>query len=247
MAEKIEVKHANIYAALAAFQGENPDIKKTKRFGKVTDTMTFMYAELGNMISVISPLTSKHALAYTWESAGEGKIQCVLYHETSKHVRVLMKETHQKLVDGTDLFEENAEMQWDNVIRSAPITVARSGKMQTIGSDSTYARKYTLCEVLGITSDEDTDAPISEESAKNAVKTVFTSFKEKMKNGDKAYVVTTSQLIEKELALIGAKKAPKLGLTKEQYQELWQMAEDRMAELNDTQETGKEDKSVNVD
>lgn len=43
-------------------------------------------------------------------------------------------------------------------IRSGAIQIARTGKMQDIGGQITYARRYTITMLLGIASDEDTDA-----------------------------------------------------------------------------------------
>lgn len=246
MAEKNEkVTHQNIYAALAAFQSETPDVVKSKRFGKETDPKTFMYATLDDMVKAVSPITSKNGLSFTWENVKEGELVCSLYHETYMHGTEVIKIEPDKTT-ATQEAEVLTKAVEKNVIRSTPVKVNRSGNMQAVGSDSTYARKYTLCEVLGITSDEDNDAPISEESAKNAVKTVFVSFKDKIMNGTHKEVEDRAKIIEEELKRIGDKKAPKLGLTKSQYEELWGVVDERLAELNDTQETGKEDKSVNV-
>lgn len=228
--EKIEkVKHASIYEALAAFQGEELSIKKTKQFGKDTDAMKFMYASLDDVLDVVRPLTSKHGLSFTWQEAAEGKIQCVLYHETYANGEVSTVEK------GDDPLQKDARVttttQEKNVIRSMPVTVARSGAMRTIGDNSTYARRYTLCEVLGVASEEDKDAPVAEESAQNASKTAFSLMKEKIEKGDKEKIEKQVGIINRELATIKAKKAPQLGLKKEQYEELLHIAEARISAL----------------
>ncbi len=238
--ENVEkVKHDNIYAALSAFQGEELTIKKTKQFGKDDDRMKFMYASLDDVLDVVRPLTSKHGLSFTWESAGEGKIQCVLYHETFKPV---FEESFEK--DGVVTTKKTPE---SNVLRSAPITVARSGDMKTIGNNSTYARRFSLSEVLGVASEEDKDAPIEEESAKNAVKTVFISTKDKISKGDKEYIESIIHLINKELDLIEAKKAPKLGLTTDQYNELGRLAEAKLEALGIKEDMEHEEKAITVE
>ena len=43
-------------------------------------------------------------------------------------------------------------------LRSGAIQINRSGKMQDIGGQLTYARRYTVTALLGIASDEDADA-----------------------------------------------------------------------------------------
>ncbi len=235
-----KVKHDNIYAALSAFQGENPEIKRTKHVsiqlkakdGSLGRKLEYDYAPLDEFVSTIRPLLAKHGLSFTHEMASEGKIQCVLYHETYESAKEIITTSFQKIgeenKDGTVTKEVLKEK---NVIRSMPITVLRSGDMKDIGGDSTYARRYTLAEITGCASDEDKDAPLEVESAKNAVKTVFTSFKDKISKGTKKEVEDRIHIINDELDLIEAKKAPKLGLTEEQYTELGNLAQSRLAGL----------------
>lgn len=243
--EKVEkVKHDNIYAALSAFQGENPEIKKTKHVCITLSNgrkIEYDYAPLDEFVSTIRPLLAKHGLSFTHEEAGEGKIQCVLYHETS--------ERSYKYDISDDIDKDNAVQYFPekNVIRSMPITVRRVGDMKDIGGDSTYARRYTLAEVTGCASDEDNDAPIAEESAKNAVKTVFTSFKDKILKGTKKEVEDRIHIINGEIDLIEAKKAPKLGLTEAQYTELGNLAMARLQALGVKEDVEKDLPEVNVE
>jgi hypothetical protein len=229
------VKHENIYAALSAFQGENPEIKKTQKVDFVTkggQHVKYSYAPLDEFVSVIRPLLAKHGLSFTHEEAGEGKIRCVLYHETTNTENVVLKETiFSKESEELEKGERHYRPVTSNVIMSMPIAVRRTGDMKDVGADATYARRYTLAEVTGCASDEDTDAPIAEESAKNAVKTVFTSFKDKIQKGTKTEVEDRIKIINSELDLIEKKKAPKLGLTEAQYEELGNLAQSRLAGL----------------
>lgn len=230
MAEKnekvVKISHPNIYSALSAFQGENPEIKKTKKvdFAVGGGRVNYMYAPLDEFVSTIRPLLAKHGLSFTHEEAGEGKIQCVLYHETSELRGITCSE-----VSGQPVREIE---RWHNVIRSMPITVKRAGDMKGIGADSTYARRYTLAEVTGCASDEDNDAPVEVENAKNAVKTLFASFKDKVMKADKKELEERMHIINSELDLIESKKASKFGLTEAQYNELGQLIESRLAGLS---------------
>lgn len=240
------MKHDNIYAALSAFQGENPEIKKTKKVDFTTATgqrVNYMYAPLDEFVQVIRPLLAKHGLSFTHEEAGEGKIRCVLYHETTSVDHVITRETiFSKESEELSKGDRHYENVMSNFIRSMPIAVKRSGDMKGIGGDSTYARRYTLAEVTGCASDEDNDTPIEAESAKNAVKTVFTSFKDKINKGTKKEVEDRIHIINDELDLIEAGKAPKLGLTEAQYTELGNLAQSRLAGLAVKEDIQTEDK-----
>jgi len=223
--EKVEkVEHQNIFEALAAFQGENFEIKKTKQFGKDDDKMKFMYASLDDVIRVVSPFTSKHGLSFSWQ--GKERIECVLTHTSTKYEMIgNKKETEGEKETLTPIYELT------NTIRSLPVTVARSGDMKTIGNHSTYARRYTLCEVLGIASEEDRDAPNTEQTGKNANKTAYTLMKEKLGTLNAEDLKKRIVTIEKELATLASGKASALGLTKDQYTELIDLAKIRIGTL----------------
>lgn len=242
MAEKTDEKvtHANIYAALAGLQGENPEIKKTKKVDFVTKDgrpVKYSYAPLDEFVQVIRPLLAKHGLSFTHEMAGENKIQCVLYHETSGYETVLVAE---------EAGDKKTYVRLEkNILRSMPISVRRSGDMKDIGGDSTYARRYTLAEVTGCASDEDNDTSqekLQKESAKNAVKTLFVSFKDKIQKGSREDVNKALKNIESDLALIDAKQAPKLGLTEEQYEELERVAKARLLSLDVAEDVENDEK-----
>jgi len=118
--------------------------------------------------------------------------------------------------------------------------------MKTIGNNSTYARRFSLSEVLGVASEEDKDAPLEEESAKNAVKTLFVSFKDKIQKGTKEEVEKAIKSINSDLALLDAKKAPKLGLTMENYEELGRLAEAKLSALGIKEDIEHEEPTVTV-
>lgn len=234
---KVEkVEHKNIYAALAAFQAENPTIKRTKNVkfeakGKIVD---FWFAPLDEVLQVIRPLTSKHGLAITWEDAGDNKLVAAVYHESYTKERVVLKETTSP--DGTKVVEYgNAE---SGVLRSMAIKVGRAGDMKEVGGDSTYARRYTVSEVLGIAPDEDNDA--AAESARLEKVEGF-AFKQAMARvqGAKNEKTLAEQVtfFKKELGLLEVNKPSSLGFTKEQYEELLKAAEFRGKSFKGEDET----------
>ena len=246
MAEKIEkIVHANIYAALSAFQGENPEIKKTKNVDIRLDSgrsIKYKYAPLDEFVSTIRPLLAKHGLSFTHEEAGKGEIQCVLYHETSsRSFRKVDIENNSGTVSLPPSAFEPVEV---NIIRSMPITVKRAGDMKAIGGDSTYARRYTLAEVTGCASDEDNDAPQEKEAAINAKNTVFVSWKKKLETAKKPELEKALETINSDMDLIDAKKAPKHGLSEEQYEELGRIADARLAGLAVKEDIQTEDPTV---
>lgn len=236
--EKVEkVVHKNIFEALAAFQGENPKIDRTKEFGKEGETMHWWYSPLDEVLKTVRPLTAKHGLAFTWEKAGLDEMLCALYHETYESEPVVTKEFNFCKNDETPdgyiaKTEKHTVLSEKNVLRSMPISVSRKGDMKKVGSDSTYARRYTLAEVLGIAPDEDNDIGFDEERGKKLESFAFGKAKEgvqKSKSVDD--LLAKADFFHKDLKAIEDKKTPSLGLKKEQYEELLILVGERQAEI----------------
>lgn len=230
---KVEViKHENIFEALSAFQGENPEIKKTAKveFEAKGQKVSFMYSPLDEVLSTVRPLLAKHGLSVTFGGDKDGQLICSLYHSTYKLTG--SKRTITELESGKeDVIEAPIEQ---NVIRSLPIEVTRKGDMKDIGSSSTYARRYMLAEVLGIASDEDKDADVEEKAQKNAESFAYSQVEKQLK-GIKTLKEINEKLtfLEKELATAkDGKKAPSLGLKAEQYEKLIVLANERAKELD---------------
>lgn len=231
----VEIKHKNIYQALAGFQGENPEISKSGQFGKAGDTMFFKYSTLNDILEVVRPLTSKHGLSFTWEAKSGDEIQCVLYHETYETERAEIGETTTTEADGTIIVEKHTGNIEKNVIRSMPVTVDRKGDMKKIGASSTYARRYTLSEVLGIASEDDQDVKLEEASRKNTESHTYTTAVKNIGNATGKELEKQITFLEKEIRTLAnfptEKKAPTLGLKKEQYEELIALAKTRQIDL----------------
>lgn len=227
--KKEVVKHDNIFAALAAFQQENPIIERTKNvsFEAKGKTVSFWYAPLDEVLQTIRPLTSKHGLSIVWEEK-DAKLVCAIYHETYETIEEKVSE----IMDGGKL-TATYKMVEENVIRSMPITVRRAGDMKDIGSDATYARRYTISEVLGIAADEDTDVAIDEARRENIEKFALAQAKKGITESK-----TVEQIEEKEkffmaeVKMLNDEKAPKLGFSLEQYIELGEMCSARKAQLS---------------
>jgi hypothetical protein len=227
------VNHPNIFAAFAAFQAKNPEIKKTAEFGKKDDKMHFMYAPLDGFVHTVSPLLAEQGLSFTWEEVEFGKIVCVLYHTTSKRVQegVIQKRTVQP--DGSEEYLETPNFVWENVMRSPSIVVPRTGDMKAIGSGSTYARRYTLAELLGLAAEEDKDIDVQEQAKNNAANFGFAQAKAGVEKATGKDLDDKIAFFTKEVATAQAvkegksKRAPTLGFSLEQNEELLKMAKMR--------------------
>jgi len=130
--------------AMAKFQSEIPVIKKNKKvFNKDGRTIRYMYAPLDSVIEQIKKFLSGNGLSYNWNSSRQ-----------EKHIKVGCKLTH---IGG-----HSEESTFDipiveNEYMSSP---------QSYATAQSYAKRYTLLNVLGIgTAEEDTDATDSDNNA----------------------------------------------------------------------------------
>lgn len=134
---KAENARASFVKALADFQAECPIIKKTKPvYNKDGKTVRYKYAPMDSVIEQIKKPLANAQLSYAWD-----------VEHTNDHMKVICKLTH---VDGhheTSTFE---------------IPIVKSDFMtspQSYATAQTYAKRYTLLNVLGIgTAEEDTDS-----------------------------------------------------------------------------------------
>jgi hypothetical protein len=118
--------HPNLASALAAVQAELPKIAK----GETADTgkYTYTYADLADISAAVLPLTGKHGLAFT---------ACPTVTDAGAFVlRYKLKHTSGE--------EEGGDY---------PLSL--QGGPQAQGSLITYARRYTLCAVVGVAPEDD--------------------------------------------------------------------------------------------
>lgn len=86
------------------------------------------YASLAAIIDAIKEPMAKHGLSYSQFPVGEDELETILMHESGEYLRARMKMTP------TDR------------------------KPQSVGSALTYARRYALGAILGLSTEEDDDA-----------------------------------------------------------------------------------------
>jgi len=126
--------------ALAAFQKDCPAIHKDSM--AQSSKFTYKYTSLPMIIEVINPVLQKHGLVFAQPLTDNG-IKTILFHIESGES--LESETN---IPRVELMQMNA--------------------FQALGSGITYFRRYSLCSLLGIVSDDDTDAAGEQKVIKDA-------------------------------------------------------------------------------
>lgn len=122
-------QHANIYAALAAAQGEFPVVAKGKT-AKAGANYSFAYATIADYADVIYPILSRHGLAFTcmpswWADKGLHMV-ARLVHKSGEHIEAMLP------LAGT--------------------------KPQDIGGSISYARRQLFAALTGATADDEAAA-----------------------------------------------------------------------------------------
>jgi hypothetical protein len=121
----------NIVAALAKAQGEFPPIHKDKEVVVTTKSggkYSFRYAPLETVMEKVRPVLSTNGIA-------------IMQHVTETHVQTFLLH-----VSGEWLSSPKMKIMTDE-----------AGGMQAMGSAITYAKRYTLCAMLGVVADDDDD------------------------------------------------------------------------------------------
>lgn len=177
--------------AMAQFQSKCPQIPKTKIVKNKDGTVRYKYAPLDVITDTIKDHLAENGLAYTWNSEND---------KEAKELVAICKVTHKYGHSETSEFR-------------IPITPSQfmTGP-QTYASALTYAKRYTLCNALGIsTAEEDTDATdVNEQKDAKSVKSKI-MFLLKRLNAD----VSTKETIEASV-----KTATQLDLKEENFDEI---------------------------
>jgi hypothetical protein len=129
-------KPDNLGAALAAFQGELPTVKKTKTARvklKTGGEFVYKYADLADVSTTVLPLLGKHGLSFSTRPTVSGDrfvLAYTLLHESGEFV-------------------------------SGEYPLPLHGSAQELGSAISYARRYALCSVVGVAAEEDDDGQVA--------------------------------------------------------------------------------------
>ncbi len=131
--------HAKLASALAKVQAELPKLERDRTVEvekKSGGTYTYSYVTLANLSDAVLPLLAKHGLAFTaLPGAGSDGKMAVRYQ--------LMHESGETL--------------------AGEFPISGEGGIQMIGGRITYARRYCLAAMVGVSADEDDESRLSEE------------------------------------------------------------------------------------
>ena len=210
------LEHKDVYAALAALQGELPAIARSAE-GAVPvggDKMRkFQYADLAAIWSVVRPLVSRHGLAL--------RNELVLHTERTPELAETLGFWDLRLTvahpaSGTD------------VVSFFPVWPRMSGA-QGLAAATTFARRYALMLALGIVTEEEPDednigAPAAPERG---------SWASERAAAHRTRMTPEQQREHAERALANAPPAGEPEITKQQLTVLWATAHARAKEIGD--------------
>jgi hypothetical protein len=124
-------KHANLDAALVAFQREMPTVAKSKRAN--VGQYAYTYADLADVIGAAVPVLTKHGLAFAGSSrhveGGRYEVVGILSHESGEH-------------------------------REGALPIS-GNTAQQLGSAITYMRRYLFGVMTGVVTDNDDDGSLA--------------------------------------------------------------------------------------
>ena len=124
---------SELLATLVEVQSELPTMPKSSQ------AYGYKYTDLDTITQTIKPILSNHGIGYIQSVGGL---------------------TENTLTLTTRIFNKKGEYIEDTAALPT-ITSTKNNAAQTLGMSITYMRRYALCAMLGITSDEDVDANIN--------------------------------------------------------------------------------------
>lgn len=116
---------------------------------KGTEGFGYSYADLPAIFEVINPLMKKHGLGFTQMVDGMSLVTHVFHVESGEFI-----------ASRTDIPQD--------------VQLAKMNAFQVLGSAITYIRRYALSAMLGLVTDEDTDASGTQVAAKTQKDTATT-------------------------------------------------------------------------
>ena len=131
---------SDLIKALVEVQSELPTMPKSSQ------AYGYKYTDLDTITQTIKPILKKHGIGYMQSVGG-----------TSADSMTLT----------TRIFNDKGQYIEDTAVLPT-IASTKNNAAQTLGMSITYMRRYALCAMLGITSDEDVDANTDGASTKTA-------------------------------------------------------------------------------
>jgi len=127
--------------AMADFQALRPPIPKKYKVLNKDNSVRYRYAKLDDIVELIQEPLSKCGLSYKWEMAFETEPKTGQHFETARCI-----------------ISHVAGHKEESVFRVPVDLQGAMSVIQCFGSASTYAKRYSLCNALGLSPDEDDDA-----------------------------------------------------------------------------------------
>lgn len=127
--EVFESATDKLFEALAMAQGEFPAIPKDREVD--AGQYKFEYATLDAILTAVRPVLSKHGLAILQPLVmvnGGSVLRTILGHKSGQ-----------------------------SIVSDMPLTLEGVSKIQQVGSQITYKRRYAIVSMLGVVADEDDD------------------------------------------------------------------------------------------
>jgi hypothetical protein len=197
----------SLYEAISKFQGELKPIEQSATVDfktKAGDQVKYTYAPLSKITEAIYPILAKYGLSFRHVISEKG-IECIVSHETGESISSGLL-----LIDQT------------------------KSDIKDVAGQITYAKRYTLGLVLGISTEEDKDAVLFDKATENLGNFALDQVKQKINDAkDPEALKTQVEFLTKELELAEAlesgkgTKAPSLGLKALQYKTLLELAKNK--------------------
>jgi hypothetical protein len=178
------------FAAKAAFQIDCPPIRKEAKVafaGGGGDRVSYSYAPLDDIDRIVRPIANRHGLSYSWRTSVEETrltAVCVLRH-----------------VDG---HSEEAPFTCPTTTR------AGMSEQQKYGAATTYAMRWSLIQVLGLITTDDTDTKEVDPTPISADQLVSI---EELLEAKRETVRTPEKLLPKFLKFMGVEKLAEIRAT----------------------------------
>jgi hypothetical protein len=151
--ESTQTSIGQLAKALAAAQGEFRPIVKDKVVK--SSSYSYRYADLATVRDAVTPALAKHGLAVVQTFRPNG---------------------------GTHQYVETTLMHSSGESVSSSYQIPATGKQQEIGSAITYARRYSLCAILGVVAEDDDDGNAADQKQVKVEQTVSTQAAGKLDN-----------------------------------------------------------------
>jgi len=137
---KAELAKEQYDQAMAKFQSECPEIKKTKEVKDRSGRLLYAYAPIESIVKQVKEILAKNGLSYSIKTEVNGKVKsiCTIHHIAGH--------------------SEESEMEVPLGVKTAIMSDS-----QAVAAAATFSKRYAFMNALGImTGDDDTDGAVNE-------------------------------------------------------------------------------------